>query len=434
MAGIVAIVGRPNVGKSTLFNRLTETREAIVDDISGVTRDRLYGASVWNGVEFTLVDTGGFVESPTDVFEEEIGKQVLIAIEEADVLIFMLDVETGITDLDLDVAQILRKTNKKVFVVANKVDNTARSFETATFYQLGLGNVYDVSSINGSGTGELLDDVVKELSDTQGLEENLLPRVSIVGRPNVGKSSLVNALMGEDRNIVTNIAGTTRDAIDTHYNKFGNEFIITDTAGLRKKGKVTENLEFYSVMRAIRAIEKSDVCVIMIDAENGLESQDINIMNLALRKRKGVLIVVNKWDLIDKETHTAKKFEEQILRKTAPFTDVPVLFVSAINLQRIHKLVETIMEVFENRKRRISTSKLNEVILEAVKAFHPPAVRGMKISIKYCTQLKSPTPAFAMFANHPKHIKAPYRRYLENKIRENFNFKGVPIQIYFRQK
>ncbi len=434
MAGIVAIVGRPNVGKSTLFNRFTETREAIVDDVSGVTRDRIYGLCQWNGHEFTVVDTGGFVESPDDVFEEQIGKQVKLAISEADVVVFMVDVETGITDLDLDVAQMLRKSKKTVFVAVNKVDNHLRVPETGIFYQLGLGELYNLSSMSGHGTGELLDDIVKVLPATGDTEVGELPRIAIIGRPNVGKSSLVNALIGEERNIVTDIAGTTRDAIDTRYNKYGFDFIITDTAGLRKKGKVTDNLEFYSVMRAVKAVDNSDVCMVLIDASGGIESQDINILNLALRKRKGVMIVVNKWDLIQKDTHTAKRFEEQILRKTAPFTDIPVLFISAIQLQRVHKVIETAMQVCENRKRRIPTARLNEVVLEAVKAYHPPSFRGLQISIKYCTQLNNPTPAFAMFANHPKYIKEPYRRYIENKLRENFDLKGVPVQIYFREK
>ncbi|HPG73254.1 MAG TPA: ribosome biogenesis GTPase Der [Bacteroidales bacterium] len=434
MAGIVAIVGRPNVGKSTFFNRLTETREAIVDDVSGVTRDRIYGMCLWNGIDFTVIDTGGFVENPDDVFEKEIAKQVRLAVNEADVVLFMVDVETGITDLDLDVAELLRKSKKPVITIANKVDNHLRQADSYVFYQLGLGEIFSLSSISGTGTGELLDEIVKNLPETGPAETAEVPRIAIVGRPNVGKSSLVNALIGEERNIVTSIAGTTRDAIDTRYNKFGFDFIITDTAGIRKKGKVTENLEFYSVMRAVKAIDNSDVCLLLLDATEGLESQDLNILGLALRKRKGIMILVNKWDLIEKDTHTAKKFEEKILSKTAPFTDIPILFISAINLQRVHKVLETAINICENRKRRIPTSRLNEVVLEAVKAFHPPAARGLQIQIKYCTQLSNPTPAFAMFANHPKYIKEPYKRYLENKIRQHFDFKGVPIQIYFREK
>jgi len=434
MAGIVAIVGRPNVGKSTLFNRFTETRDAIVDDISGVTRDRIYGLCQWNGVEFTVIDTGGYVENSGDIFEVEIAKQVHIAVKEADVVLFMVDVETGITDLDQNVAGMLRKSKKPVVLVVNKVDNHIRMQETYVFYQLGLGELFSVSSVSGQGTGELLDVVVKNIPANIDDEGEALPRISIIGRPNVGKSSLVNALTGEERNIVTNIAGTTRDAIDTKFNKFGYNFIITDTAGLRKKEKVTDNLEFYSVMRAVKAIDNSDVCLLLIDAISGIESQDINIMNLALRKRKGIVLLVNKWDLMEKETNSAKNYEEHILRKTAPFTDFPVLFISALQLQRVHKVLETAMQVFENRSRKIATSKLNEVITEAVSTYHPPSVRGLQIKIKYSVQLNNPTPAFAMFANHPQYIKEAYKRYLENKIREHFMFSGVPIQIYFREK
>ncbi|HOY37941.1 MAG: ribosome biogenesis GTPase Der [Bacteroidales bacterium] len=434
MAGIVAIVGRPNVGKSTLFNRFTEARDAIVDDISGVTRDRIYGLCLWNGVDFTVVDTGGYVESANDVFELEIAKQVRIAVSEADVVLFMVDVETGITDLDQNVADMLRKSRKPVIPVVNKVDNHLRQQDTYIFYQLGLGELFCISSISGQGTGELLDAVVKAIPPGEKSNDNDLPRISIIGRPNVGKSSLVNALTGEERNIVTNIAGTTRDAIDTKFNKFGYNFILTDTAGLRKKEKVTDNLEFYSVMRAVKAIDNSDVCLLMIDAVAGIESQDINIMNLVLRKRKGLVLLVNKWDLMQKDTNTAKSYQENIFRKTAPFTDFPVLFISALQLQRVHKVLETAMQVFENRTRKITTSKLNEVVTEAVNAFHPPTSRGLQIKIKYAVQLNNPTPAFAFFANHPQYIKEPYRRYLENKIRENFMFSGVPIQIYFREK
>ena len=434
MGNIVAIVGRPNVGKSTFFNRLTETRHAIVDEQSGVTRDRHYGKSFWNGREFSIIDTGGYVVNSDDVFEGEIRKQVLLAIEEADVIVFMVDVLSGITDLDNSITAILRKVNKPILLVVNKVDNSERIFEAQEFYGLGLGEIYCVSSINGSGTGEFLDDLTKVFAKPDEIEESEIPRFAIVGRPNVGKSSLINALIGKERNIVTPIAGTTRDTIDTRYSKFGFDFNLVDTAGLRKKGKTMDDLEFYSVMRSIRAIENSDVCLLMIDAERGLEAQDLNIFHQIVKNRKGVVLLVNKWDLINKETQTALEFSNVIKRKLAPFNDVPIIFTSAITKQRIHKVLESAIKVFENRKQKISTSKLNEVLLKAIEDYHPPAVKGKFIRIKYVTQLPTLAPSFAFFANLPQYIRDPYRRYLENKLRDIFDFSGVPIQIFFRKK
>lgn len=436
MGNIVAIVGRPNVGKSTLFNRLTESRSAIVDEASGVTRDRHYGKVDWNGKEFTLIDTGGYVKGSEDIFEDEIRRQVIIAIEECDLIIFVVDVMSGITDLDQAVANLLRKTEKRVILVSNKVDNHARIPESSVFYKFGIGEeIFNVSSINGSGTGELLDEVVKHLEDTSEEEEDdEIPRLAIVGRPNVGKSSLLNALIGEDRNIVTNIAGTTRDSITTHYNAFGFDLKLIDTAGLRKKGKVNEDIEFYSVMRAVRTIENTDVCLLMIEATEGVMSQDMNIFHLAIKNKKGVVILVNKWDLVDKETNTAKKFEEEIKKRIAPFTDVPIIFTSVMNKQRIHKALEEVVQVHKNRRRRIPTSKLNEVMLEAIAQNPPPALKGKWIKIKFVTQLPTYAPTFAFFCNLPQYIKEPYKRYLENKLRENFNFKGVPMQIFMRKK
>lgn len=434
MSGIVAIVGRPNVGKSTLFNRLVERREAIVDDVSGVTRDRIYGKCEWNGKIFSVVDTGGFVDNSSDVFEKEIASQVRIAVNEADVIIFVVDVESGITDLDNTLSGLLRKSNKPVLTVVNKVDNSNRLQQSYEFYNLGLGEFHTVSAVNGSGTGDLLDKVTELLPETPNEEEIELPRFAIVGRPNVGKSSLTNVLIGEERNIVTEIAGTTRDAIHTRYTKYGHDFILIDTAGLRKKQKVNEDLEFYSVMRAIRAIEFSDVCLLMIDATLGFEAQDMNIFQLAVKNRKGVIILVNKWDLVEKETNTVKHFENHIKNSLAPFNDVPILFISAKEKQRIHKVLDLALMVYQNRSKRISTAKLNEVMQEAIEAYHPPAVKGKYVKIKYVTQLKSPAPAFAFFANLPQYIKEPYRRYLENKLRENFDFKGVPILVFFRKK
>ena len=433
MSNIIAIVGRPNVGKSTLFNRLTESRKAIVDDFSGVTRDRHYGKAEWTDKEFTVIDTGGYVANSEDLFEVAIREQVVIAIEEATVIIFMVDVTTGITDLDDDIANLLRKSKKPVFVVVNKVDNTALENEASVFYSFGLGEIYTISSMTGSGTGDLLDEVVKNFEDVIE-EENTLPKITIVGRPNVGKSSLINALIGKDRNIVTPIAGTTRDSIHIHYNQYGHEFMFIDTAGLRKKTKVKENIEFYSVMRTIKALEDSDVVMLMLDAQEGLESQDINIFHLAEKNKKGVVILVNKWDLIEKNDKTMKAFEEQIKHKLQPFTDVPILFVSVLNKQRIFKAIETALEVQKNRGKKIPTSKLNDVLLPIIEAFPPPALKGKFIKIKYITQINGVAPMFAFFCNLPQYIKDPYKRFLENKLRENFDFSGVPIQIFFRQK
>jgi GTP-binding protein len=435
MSNIVAIVGRPNVGKSTLFNRIVESRTAIVDDESGVTRDRIYGKGEWNGHEFSIIDTGGYVTNSDDVFEEEIRKQVHIAIDEADVIVYVVDVESGITDLDDSIAQLLRKVEKPVLVVVNKVDNNARINDSYEFYNLGLGELYCVSSINGSGTGDLLDKVVDAFPAKKEFEkDDDIPRFAIIGRPNVGKSSMINALTGEERHIVTDVAGTTRDSIFSRYNKFGHNFILTDTAGLRKKGKVHENLEFYSVMRSIRAIEASDVCLLLIDATRGIEAQDLNIFNLVIKNKKGVVILVNKWDLVEKDHNSMKKFTETIKERIAPFTDVPVIFTSVLTKQRVLKAFEKAMEVYENRKQRIKTSELNEYMLEAIEQFSPPTNKGKFIRIKYVTQLPTATPVFAFYANLPQYVKAPYKRYLENKIREFFNFEGVPISIVIRKK
>jgi GTPase len=435
MGNIVAIVGRPNVGKSTLFNRLTGTKQAIVDETAGVTRDRHYGVVEWNGQEFTIIDTGGYVTNSDDIFEEEIRKQVMLAIDEADVILFLVDVTNGITDLDENVADILRRTKKKILTVVNKVDNNDRIYDAQIFYKLGIGDLFTLSAISGSGTGELLDTVAEMLpKDIVKDEEHEIPHLAIVGRPNVGKSSLINALVGEDRHIVTPIAGTTRDSIYTRYNKFNHDFFIIDTAGLRKKGKVEEDLEFYSVMRSVRTIESSDVCLLMIDATRGVEAQDMNIFRLIQKNRKGVVILINKWDLIEKETNTAKELEKVIKNKIAPFTDVPIIFTSTITKQRLQKVLDTAMEVAQARKQRITTSKLNETMLPLIEAYPPPMLKGKYIKIKYVTQLPSVTPQFAFFCNLPQYIKEPYYRYIENKMRENYNFKGVPIQVYFRQK
>lgn len=433
MSNIVAIVGRPNVGKSTLYNRLIGEREAIVDDTSGVTRDRKYGMTEWNGKSFTVVDTGGFVQGSDDVFESAIRSQVRIAIEESTVLIFLVDVMTGITDLDEEVANLLRRSNKPVMLVVNKVDNSMRYLEANEFYSLGFENIFFVSSLTGSGTGDLLDAVTEHIQEDEPIETDL-PKFAIVGQPNVGKSSLTNALLGEDRNIVTEIAGTTRDPIHTEYNKFGKQFLLIDTAGIRKKAKVHENLEFYSVMRAIKAIEDADVCLVMIDAQTRLESQDMNILRLAQRRHKGVVILVNKWDLLEKETNTARDIEREIKQRIAPFNDVPILFISVHDKQRIFKTVETAMEVYENRARKIKTSELNDKLLPDIERYPPPSHRGHFIKIKYITQLPTPYPAFVFFCNHPKHVKEAYRNYLENRIREHFQFSGSPIVIFFRQK
>ncbi len=434
MSRIVAIVGRPNVGKSTLFNRLTDSREAIVDEVSGVTRDRNYGVSYWNGIDFSVIDTGGYVQNSDDIFEEEINKQVLLAIEEADLILFMVDVTIGIHDLDTSVASLLRKVNKKVLVVVNKVDNHERLLDATEFYNLGLGDYFPLSSISGSGTGELLDEVVKNLpvEDPETIPD--IPRIAIVGRPNAGKSSLVNSLLGEERNIVTPVAGTTRDSIYTRYNKFQHDFLLVDTAGLRKKGKVSEDIEFYSVMRAVKTIENSDICLLLIDATRGLESQDLNILSLIQKNHKGLIMLVNKWDLIEKENNTALEIEKEIKEKTAPFTDYPILFISAINKQRIHKVLELIETVNQNRNRKITTSELNEVMLGVIGKNPPPALKGKYVKIKYVTQLPVYTPAFAFFCNLPQYVKDPYKRYLENRMREKFDFSGVPIMLFFRKK
>ncbi len=434
MGSIVAIVGRPNVGKSTLFNRLIRRREAIVDAQSGVTRDRHYGKSDWNGREFTLIDTGGYVVGSDDIFEAEIDKQVELAIDEADAIIFMVDAEAGVTGMDEEVAQLLRQVTKPVFLAVNKVDNSKRAGEAVEFYSLGLGEYFTIASINGSGTGELLDAVIAALPEKEEEPEDELPRFAVVGRPNAGKSSFINALIGEDRYIVTDIAGTTRDSIDTRYNRFGFEFNLVDTAGIRRKSKVRDDLEFYSVMRSIRAIEHCDVCLLLIDATRGFEGQDQNIFWLAEKNKKGIVILVNKWDLVEKDTHSTKKFEEMIRKETAPFTDVPIVFISALTKQRIFKAIETAVEVFENRKQKIATSKLNDTMLEIIQQNPPPAYKGKYIKIKYCMQLPTPTPQFVFFANLPQYIKDPYRRFLENKMRNIFNFHGVPIVIYFRKK
>lgn len=435
MANIVAIVGRPNVGKSTLFNRLVQSRQAIVEETSGVTRDRHYGVSDWNGKSFSLIDTGGYVMGSEDIFEEEIRKQVALAIDEADVILFVVDTREGIHILDQEVANMLRQVKKKVLLVANKVDNSERIIDTHEFYAFGLGEVFPVSAITGSGTGELLDEMVPLLPDDQAVIDNSLPKYAVVGRPNVGKSSIINAFLGNERNIVTSIAGTTRDSIHTEYKAFGMNFILVDTAGLRKKGKVYENIEFYSVLRAIRTIEESDVIILLIDAKDGMEAQDLNILKLAEKNKKGVIIVANKWDLVEKETNTHLEFEQAIKQRTAPFTDIPIIFTSVIQKQRIFKVLEAANEVYENRQRRITTSVLNDVLLPIIQASPPPAAsRGRYIKIKYITQLKTASPQFVFFCNFPTEVKESYKRFLENKLREQFNFKGVPVQLYFRQK
>ncbi len=435
MNSIIAIVGRPNVGKSTLFNRLVQRRDAIVDAVSGVTRDRHYGKSDWNGKEFSVIDTGGYIIGSDDVFEAEIRKQVQLAIEEADIIVFVVDVEQGITPMDSEVAKLLRKVKKPIFTAVNKVDNSMREADAVEFYNLGLGDYHTISSINGSGTGDLLDAIVKEIPEQEEeIDEEELPRFAIVGRPNAGKSSFINALIGEERNIVTDIAGTTRDSIDTKYNRFGFDFNLVDTAGIRKKSKVKEDLEFYSVMRAVRTIEHSDVIVLIIDATRGFESQDQNIFWLAEKNKKGVVILVNKWDLIEKETNTLRDFEAAVRKQIAPFTDVPIVFTSVLTKQRIFKAIETAVQVFQNRKNRIQTSKLNETMLEVIQNYPPPAIKGKFVKIKYCMQLPTRTPKFVFFANLPQYVRDPYKRFIENKLREIYNFNGVPIVIYFRQK
>ncbi|MDV6168796.1 ribosome biogenesis GTPase Der [Flavobacterium sp. DG1-102-2] len=436
MNNIVAIVGRPNVGKSTFFNRLIQRREAIVDSVSGVTRDRNYGKSEWNGKEFSVIDTGGYIKGSEDVFEAEIRRQVELAIDESDVIIFMVDVEEGITPMDDEVAKLLRKVTKPVLLAVNKVDNSMREKDAVEFYNLGLGEYYTLAGMSGSGTGELLDALVKLLPEAVAPDENevQLPRFAVVGRPNAGKSSFINALIGEDRYIVTDIAGTTRDAIDTKYNRFGFEFNLVDTAGIRRKAKVKEDLEFYSVMRSVRAIEHSDICILVIDATRGFEGQDQSIFWLAEKNRKGVVILVNKWDLVEKDTMSTRDYERKIREELQPFTDVPILFVSALTKQRLLKALETSVEIFENRKQRISTSKLNETMLPIIENMPPPALKGKYVKIKFCMQLPTPTPQFVFFCNLPQYVKEPYKRFLENKMREIYNFSGVPIDIYFRQK
>ncbi len=435
MSNIVAIVGRPNVGKSTLFNRMIKRREAIVDAVSGVTRDRHYGKSDWNGKEFSLIDTGGYVVGSDDIFEAEIDKQVELAIDEADAILFVVDVESGVTGMDEEVANLLRRVNKPVLLVVNKVDAANRLHDATEFYSLGLGEYFPIASINGSGTGDLLDALVKALpEDVEEEEEENLPRFAVVGRPNAGKSSLINALIGEDRYIVTDIAGTTRDSIDTKYNRFGFEFNLVDTAGIRRKAKVKEDLEFYSVMRSIRAIEHSDVCLLVVDATRGFDSQVQNIFWLAEKNNKGIVILVNKWDLVEKDTSTVKEFEQHIRKQIEPFTDVPIVFISVLTKQRIYKAIETAVQVYKNRSNRIPTSKLNDVMLDIIERTPPPAHKGKYVKIKFCTQLPTAYPQFAFFANLPQYIRDPYKRFVENKLREQFNFNGVPVTVYFRKK
>lgn len=436
MGNIIAIVGRPNVGKSTLFNRLTESKRAIVKEVSGVTRDRIYGRGEWNGVDFSVIDTGGYVKGSEDIFEGEIRKQVEIAIEEATAIIFVVDVMTGVVDLDEMVARLLRKADKPVFIAANKVDNTERIGLSSEFWSLGLGDVFDISATNGGGTGDLLDEIVKgfDKGDDARREEEDLPRITIVGKPNVGKSSLVNALTGEERNIVTDISGTTRDSINTRYKAFGFDFMLIDTAGIRKKAKVHEDIEYYSVLRSVRAIENSDVCIFMLDATEGLQKQDLNIFYIIEKNSKGVVVLVNKWDLVEKDHKTMGDFEEKIREQLAPFNDVPIIFTSTINKQRIHKALETAMEVYENRTKKIPTSKLNEVMQEFIQATPPPSVKGKYVKIKYIQQLPTHAPSFAFFCNLPQYIPDSYKRFLENRLRESFDFTGCPVKIFFRKK
>jgi len=431
----VAIVGRPNVGKSTFFNRLMEERKAIVHDTSGVTRDRQYGMADWNGKSFNVIDTGGFVPGSEEVFEKAIRKQVVIAVDEANAILFMVDAATGVTDLDDAMADILRRGKKPVFVVVNKVDNNERMLEATEFYSLGFDKTFFVSSMTGSGTGELLDALTDLIPEgPANAEEKILPRFAIIGQPNVGKSSLLNALIGQERTIVSEIAGTTRDTIDTHYNLFQKEFMLIDTAGIRRKSKVEEDLEFYSVIRAIKAIDEADVCLLLIDSQKGMTAQDLGIYSLAARKGKGIVLLVNKWDLVDKQTNTSRDFERELKNRLAPFNDVPILFISAKEKTRIFKVIETALEVYQNRQKKISTSQLNEIILKAIEAYHPPVVRGHPVKIKYITQLPTNVPSFAFFCNFPDDIKQPYKNYLENQLRQHFNFKGVPVRLFFRKK
>lgn len=435
MSNIVAIVGRPNVGKSTLFNRLIGSRKAIVNEESGVTRDRNYGKSYWNGKEFSVIDTGGYVCNSDDIFEEEINKQVLLAIDEADVILFMVDAEIGLTDLDQNFARLLRNIDKPVYLVANKVDNTERLYDAQEFYRLGFKEeLFCISSVSGSGTGDLLDQVVSHFKENTIEDTEHLPHIAIVGRPNVGKSSAINALIGKERNIVTDIAGTTRDTLNTHYTQFGYDFILVDTAGVRKKAKVNEDVEFYSVMRSIRAIEDSDVCMLLLDATRGMEAQDLNIFHLIERNRKGIVIVVNKWDLVEKNNKTMIEYEKELRNKIAPFKDVDIIFASALTKQRLLKTLEAALRVFENRQQKLKTSELNRVMLESIEDYPPPSLKGKFVKIKYVTQLPTHAPSFAFYCNLPQYVKEPYKRFLENKIRENWNFTGVPIQIFMRKK
>ncbi len=437
MSFTVAIVGRPNVGKSTLFNRLLEQRKAIVDDMSGVTRDRQYGVTDWNGKTFNVIDTGGFVHGSEDMFEREIAKQVLVAVEEAQAIIFLVDAATGLTDLDDAMASVLRKSTKPVFLTVNKVDNNDRLLEASEFYSLGMEPVFFIAAASGSGTGELLDAITELITDDDTRQSEVmaaLPKFAIIGQPNTGKSSLLNALIGQERTIVSNVAGTTRDTIHTHYNLFQKEFVLIDTAGIRRKSKVHEDLEFYSVIRAIKAMDEADVCLLLLDAEKGITAQDLSIFSLASKKGKGVVVLVNKWDLVDKQTNTAITYEKELKKRLAPFNDVPILFVSALEKTRIFKAIEMALQVYENKKRKVSTSLLNDVIGKAIEAYHPPVVRGHPIKIKFITQLPTATPSFAFFCNFPDDIKTPYRNYLENQLREQFEFTGVPIRIYFRKK
>jgi GTPase len=436
MSFTIAITGRPNVGKSTFFNRMLEQRKAIVDDVSGVTRDRQYGVAEWSGRSFNVIDTGGFVVGSNDIFETEIRKQVHIAIDEADIIIFMVDADAGITNLDESMADLLRRTTKPVFLVVNKVDNHTRLMEASEFYSLGFEHIFFLSSISGSGTGELLDAIVELMpkeSDAKE-DENEIPKFAIIGQPNVGKSSLLNALIGQERTIVSDIAGTTRDTIHTHYNLFNKDFILIDTAGIRRKNKVHEDLEFYSVIRAIKALDESNVCMLMLDAEKGITAQDLAIFSMAVKKGKGIVILVNKWDLVEKETNTARDYEKQLKERLAPFSDVPIIFISVLEKQRLLKSIEAAIAVFENRQRKVPTSKLNEIMLKAIESFHPPVVRGNAIKIKYVTQLPTNAPTFAFFCNYPDDIKAPYQNYLENKLRQNFDLSGVPVRLFFRKK
>lgn len=437
MSFTVAIVGRPNVGKSTLFNRLLEQRKAIVDDVSGVTRDRQYGVADWNGKTFNVIDTGGFVHGSEDLFEKEIAKQVLVAVEEAQAIIFLVDAATGLTDLDDAMAAVLRKSTKPVFLTVNKVDNNDRLLEASEFYSLGMEPVFFIAAASGSGTGELLDAITELITEdysAQSEEMAALPKFAIIGQPNTGKSSLLNALIGQERTIVSNVAGTTRDTIHTHYNLFQKEFVLIDTAGIRRKSKVHEDLEFYSVIRAIKAMDEADVCLLLLDAEKGITAQDLSIFSLASKKGKGIVVLVNKWDLVAKQTNTAVTYEKELKKRLAPFSDVPILFISALEKTRIFKAIETALQVYDSRKRKVSTSLLNEVIGKAIEAYHPPVVRGHPIKIKFITQLPTVTPSFAFFCNFPEDIKTPYRNYLENQLREQFDFTGVPIRIYFRKK